>query len=125
MKLALHFLFMVAILLAGMAPSAFAGTESLEYETQQLTLHGVSHSVRVPKGYQHEYLADMDAPRMLTFAANGDLFAGSRSGRARCISAVTARRRDCSGCGRCVDRTDSAASGGLSGFECALIPERC
>lgn len=37
--------------------------------------------MRVPKGYRLEVLSRLDAPRMLTFAANGDLFAGSSSGK--------------------------------------------
>ena len=59
---------------------AQAGTEALAYEEQTLTLDGVSRTVRVPKGYRLEWLSGMDAPRMLTFAANGDLFVGSKSG---------------------------------------------
>ncbi|MFZ2163122.1 MAG: sugar dehydrogenase [Sideroxyarcus sp.] len=60
---------------------AQAGTQSLSYELQTLSVEGKSMSVRVPSGYRLEWLAAMDAPRMLTFAANGDLFAGSRSGK--------------------------------------------
>ncbi len=59
---------------------AQAGTEVLAYEQQTLTVNGASRTVRVPKGYRLEWLAGMDEPRMLTFAANGDLFAGSHSG---------------------------------------------
>ncbi|MBU0621335.1 MAG: PQQ-dependent sugar dehydrogenase [Gammaproteobacteria bacterium] len=58
-----------------------AGTQALANEKQKLTVEGKSRSVRVPKGYLLEWLGGMDGPRMLTFAANGDLFAGSRSGR--------------------------------------------
>ncbi len=60
---------------------AQAGTDALSYEEQTLTLDGTSRTVSVPKGYRLEFLASMDAPRMLTFAANGDLFAGSQSGK--------------------------------------------
>jgi len=60
---------------------AQAGTDALAYEDQALTLDGERRTVRVPKGYRLELLSRMDAPRMLTFAANGDLFAGSRSGK--------------------------------------------
>ena len=35
----------------------------------------------MPKGYRLELLSRLDGPRMLTFAANGDLFAGSKSGK--------------------------------------------
>jgi glucose/arabinose dehydrogenase len=60
---------------------AQAGTEALAYQQQTLKVDGVSRTVQVPRGYRLEWLAAMDAPRMLTFAANGDLFAGSRSGK--------------------------------------------
>ena len=58
-----------------------AGTEALAYEEQILTVDGKNRTVRVPRGYRLEWLSQMDAPRMLTFAANGDLFAGSKSGK--------------------------------------------
>ena len=58
-----------------------AGTDKLMYEDQTLTVDGISRTVRVPKGYRLELLSRMDEPRMLTFAANGDLFAGSKSGK--------------------------------------------
>ena len=60
---------------------AQASTGALDYVTQTLMLDGVSREVRVPKGYQLELLARLDSPRMLTFAANGDLFVGSKSGK--------------------------------------------
>ena len=53
-----------------------AGTEALVYEDQILAMDGERRTVRVPRGYRLELLSRMDAPRMLTFAANGDLFAG-------------------------------------------------
>lgn len=58
-----------------------AGTEALGYESQTLILDGEHRTVRVLRGYRLEFLSRMDAPRMLTFAANGDLFAGSKSGK--------------------------------------------
>ncbi|MDO8207322.1 MAG: PQQ-dependent sugar dehydrogenase [Gallionella sp.] len=58
-----------------------AGTQSLDYQEQTLALDGERMTVRVPKGYLLELLSRMEAPRMLTFAANGDLFAGSKSGK--------------------------------------------
>jgi glucose/arabinose dehydrogenase len=61
--------------------SVYAGTEVLSYEDQALTFDGESKTVRVPKGYRLELLSRLDAPRMLTFAANGDLYAGSKSGK--------------------------------------------
>jgi hypothetical protein len=70
--------------------SAQAGTDTLAYDDQALTLDGVSRTVRVPKGYRLEWLSSMDAPRMLTFAANGDLYADSKSG---VVSPRAARRR--------------------------------
>ena len=69
------------LLLCAINVPAYAGLEPLRYEEQVLTLNGMRRNVQVPKGYRLEYLAQMDAPRMLTFAANGDLFAGSRSGK--------------------------------------------
>ncbi|MBI5890189.1 MAG: PQQ-dependent sugar dehydrogenase [Nitrosomonadales bacterium] len=59
---------------------AQAGVQGLGYEEQTLTVEGERRTVRVPKGYRLEWLGGMDAPRMLAFAANGDLFAGSRTG---------------------------------------------
>lgn len=58
-----------------------AGTAALDYEDQTLILEGTNRTVRVPRGYRLELLSLMNSPRMLTFAANGDLFAGSRSGK--------------------------------------------
>ena len=63
------------------AAAAQAGTQTLAYEEQTLTVDGKTRTVRVPAGYRLEWLAGMDEPRMLTFAANGDLFAGSKSGK--------------------------------------------
>jgi glucose/arabinose dehydrogenase len=73
------FRFVGAGLLLSFALHAHAGTQSLAYEQQTLTVEGKSRTVRVPKGYRLEWFAVMDAPRMLTFAANGDLFVGSHS----------------------------------------------
>ncbi|MEW6312796.1 MAG: sugar dehydrogenase [Pseudomonadota bacterium] len=69
-------------LLACLLPAlAHAGTAALEYVEQTITLNGVQRSVRIPAGYRLELLAVMDEPRLLTFADNGDLFAGSKSGK--------------------------------------------
>jgi len=57
------------------------GTQALSYQNQKLTLNGDRVTVQVPKGYRLEWLVKMDKPRMLSFAENGDLFAGSRSGK--------------------------------------------
>lgn len=70
-----------SLLLSLAFASAYAGTTPLAYEQQELTVAGTSRTVSVPKGYRLEWLAAMDEPRMLTFAANGDLFAGSHSGK--------------------------------------------
>ncbi len=60
---------------------ALAGIQALNYKQQKLTVEGQNRTVRLPRGYRLEWIAKMDEPRMLTFAANGDLFAGSRSGK--------------------------------------------
>ena len=60
---------------------AGASTEALAYEAQVLVLDGIQRTARVPKGYRLEFLSRLDAPRLLTFAANGDLFIGSKSGK--------------------------------------------
>lgn len=70
-------LFLLCLVLA----PAHAGVEALAYEEQTLTLNGERYTVRAPKGYQLELLSLLDSPRMLRFAANGDLFAGSKSGK--------------------------------------------
>jgi len=69
------------ILLCLAFTAAYANTETLAYEDQTLTLDGARHTARVPKGFRLEFLARLDEPRMLTFAANGDLLIGSRSGK--------------------------------------------
>jgi len=60
---------------------AYAGVAELAYEQQTLILDGEHRTVRIPKGYRLELLSQMETPRMLSFAANGDLFAGSKSGK--------------------------------------------
>src|SRR3990172_9181606 len=60
---------------------AQASTERLVYQEQAITLDGERYTARVPKGYRLELLTDaLDGPRLLTFASNGDLFIGSKSG---------------------------------------------
>lgn len=73
--------FVLLLLLCLTSMPAQAGTDELAYQEQTLTLDGERRTVRVPRGYSLELLSRMDGPRMLTFAANGDLFAGSRSGK--------------------------------------------
>ena len=68
--------------LLGFATAAAATSETLVYEEQLFQLGGARHVVRVPQGFQLELLTDrLDGPRLLTFADNGDLFIGSRSGK--------------------------------------------
>jgi len=69
------------ILLCFALASACAGTGALAYEEQTLTLGGEHRTVHVPKDYRLEFLGRLETPRMLTFASNGDLFAGSQSGK--------------------------------------------
>jgi len=69
------------LLLCFVFAPARANTDALAYEEQTLTLDGERQTARVPKGYRLELLSRLDAPRMLTFAANGDLFIGSQSGK--------------------------------------------
>lgn len=70
---------LLSLVLSVLTP-AHADTQTLRHELQTLTVDGTHREVRIPKGYRLEFLAHLDAPRMLTFAANGDLFAGSKSG---------------------------------------------
>lgn len=68
--------------LAFVAALAQAGTEALVYDEQTLTVDGVRRVVRLPRGYRLELLAEgLGGPRLLTFAGNGDLFIGSKSGK--------------------------------------------
>lgn len=74
-RVALFFLFCILV------PSARAATAPLAYEEQAVSLDGQRQTVRVPKGLRLELLTRaLDGPRLLTFAANGDLFVGSKSG---------------------------------------------
>jgi len=64
-----------------LAPAPASWAEALEYETQRFVFDGVEREVRVPRGLVFEVLTTgLEHPRMLTFAANGDLLLGSRSG---------------------------------------------
>jgi glucose/arabinose dehydrogenase len=73
---------LILLLLLCFPPApARADTEVLAYETQTLTLDSERRTVSVPKGYQLELLSRLDGPRLLTFSPNGDLFAGSKSGK--------------------------------------------
>ena len=72
----------IRLCLCLLAFPATAGTVVLTYETQTSVLDEQRVPVRVPKGYRLELLtAKLDGPRLLNFAANGDLFIGSKSGK--------------------------------------------
>jgi glucose/arabinose dehydrogenase len=70
-----------------LAVAVFGGTargapDVLDYVSQPIEIQNDTRTVTVPSDYVLEVLAtDLDAPRILTFAENGDLFAGSRRGR--------------------------------------------
>ncbi|MBI3771814.1 MAG: PQQ-dependent sugar dehydrogenase [Gammaproteobacteria bacterium] len=56
--------------------------EKLVLTEQQIDVAGEHLKVNVPKGYRLELLtAALDGPRLMTFAANGDLLIGSKSGK--------------------------------------------
>src|SRR3989344_6714723 len=64
------------------AAMANATAEPLTYEEQTLQVGGTRQVARVPKGYRLELLTDkLDSPRLLTFANDGDLIIGSKSGK--------------------------------------------
>jgi len=64
-----------------------ASTEPLKYQLQPLKIGSETYQVKIPVGYQLEFLSkSLSGPRLLTFASNGDLFAGSRSGNVYRIS---------------------------------------
>lgn len=69
-------------LLISVTGSGLAGPEPLQYEDSYIDLHGQRYAVRIPRGYVFELVTDqLDGPRLMTFADNGDLFIGSQSGR--------------------------------------------
>ncbi len=75
--------YMPAILLflaGGTAPAAEISPPPV-YQEQLITVAGTQRAVQVPAGFRLELLtAALDSPRLLTFAGNGDLFIGSKSG---------------------------------------------
>lgn len=72
------FIFFLFIMVSGVATPSDV---PLEYQRQHMVLNGETVEVRLPKGYRLELITDkLDAPRLISFAANGDLFMGSRSG---------------------------------------------
>jgi len=74
-------LYRCVFIIGVLSAPVLASTEALRYQEQRLSLDGVQQIARVPQGYRLDFLSRMDAPRMLTFAANGDLLVGSRSGK--------------------------------------------
>jgi len=71
-----------AILCIPMSMPLMAATDALSYKKQTLMINGMKRTVRIPTGYTLEVLtSSLDGPRLLTFADNGDLFMGSKSGK--------------------------------------------
>ena len=67
-----------SMLLSGEAALAFEPPKRI---ISSVMVQGVPNPVHIPKGYRLELLTDeLSSPRMLTFAQNGDLLIGSRSG---------------------------------------------
>jgi len=75
--------FLCALLLLVSTHSTAAGlAQALEYRQQTLTVDAVTRRVQLPAGYSLEVLSsELDGPRLISFAANGDLFIGSKSGK--------------------------------------------
>jgi glucose/arabinose dehydrogenase len=71
---------LVGLLVLGI-PDARSAAVGLDYQQQILSVPEGQQEVRIPTGYRLELLTtDLKGPRLLTFADNGDLFAGSQSG---------------------------------------------
>lgn len=69
------------LLIACLAARAVADNPSPVYQEQTLRLQGRTLAIRLPTGSVLELLTrDLKGPRLPTFAANGDLFIGSKSG---------------------------------------------
>jgi glucose/arabinose dehydrogenase len=65
---------LIALPLAAAAPADLA--------TGEVDVEGERFTVKIPAGYRLEFLTGaMKRPRFITFAANGELLAGSRSGK--------------------------------------------
>lgn len=70
------------VLLISLPMQAGADSIPLTYEEQTLLVDGTPQAARIPRGYRLQLLTDkLDAPRLLTFGNNGDLFIGSKSGK--------------------------------------------
>lgn len=61
--------------------AAFANTDALTLVEQKITVAGTPRMVQVPAGYRLELLVVLEEPRLPSFAANGDLFIPSKSGK--------------------------------------------
>jgi len=62
--------------------SSARASDSFTYIRQNLVLGHTTQLVRIPSGYELELMTDkLDGPRLMTFASNGDLLIGSKSGR--------------------------------------------
>ena len=62
--------------------AAAAPPSPLAYEQQTIRIGDKAYTVQVPQGYVLELLTtDLDGPRLPIFAANGDLYIGSKSGK--------------------------------------------
>ncbi len=69
------------ILLFSTVASQAAPPAALERVDQSVAINGKNYSVRLPIGYTLELLSDkLKGPRLLSFATNGDLFIGAKSG---------------------------------------------
>jgi len=81
MRIRLNRIIIILGLLSYAGVSA-GNSETLVYEDQALQVAGQRHVLRIPRGYRLELLTErLDGPRFMTFASNGDLFIGSRSGK--------------------------------------------
>jgi glucose/arabinose dehydrogenase len=74
--------FLGPLVAALVAPSVQAGSDPIDYQGQTLRVGAREQTVTVPAGYRLEVMvSDLKGPRLLSFAENGDLFVGSRSGQ--------------------------------------------
>lgn len=71
----------VFVLFSVLVAPISADTSKLRYRVQSVVVDGNTYQARLPAGYTLELLTgQLDGPRLLTFADNGDLFIGSKSG---------------------------------------------
>lgn len=73
---------LAALMMLAIGFAAGAAPPPLTYQQQTLRIGGKDYQVRVPQGFVLELLTtELDGPRLPTFAANGDLYLGSKSGK--------------------------------------------